>query len=150
MRAVAGVSLDTLTLASGSGYNNTLVIAVTERVDLVCCIGIATVTSICCITLILASRSGYKRRVRVSERVYFLCIRMRAVAGVSLDTLALAGGSSCDNAIVIAVTERGDLVRNEGVAAVTGERGVSLIGTGRRSNNRLVRVTERIYGQRDS
>ena len=103
--AVAGVSLDTLALASGSGCNNTLVIIVTERANLVGYVAVATMTGICCITLVFTGRRGYSRLVVVTELVYFLRIRMTAVAGVSFNALVYTVGGSCDNALVIAVTE---------------------------------------------
>ena len=110
MTAVAGVSLDTLALAGGSGCNNTLVIIVTKCINLVGYIAVTTMTSICCIALIFTSRRSNYSLVRVTELVYFLRIRMTAVAGVSFNALVYTVGSSCDNALVMAVTKCGNLV----------------------------------------
>ena len=69
---------------------------------------------------------------------------MTAVAGVSFNALVYTVGGSCDNALVIIVTERVNFVGYVAVATMTGICRITLVFTGRRSNYRLVRVTESI------
>ena len=66
------------------------------------------------------------------------------MAGECLNSLVYTIGSSCYNAIVIIVTERVNFVGYVAVATVTGVSSITLILASRRSNNRLVRVTESI------
>ena len=150
MRAVTGERHNSLIYTVGSGGYNTLVVSVTKSVNPIRNVRVTTMTSIGCVTLILTGRSGYDRVVVVSESRNFLRVEMRAVTGERHNSLIYTVGSGGYNTAVVSVTERGDLVGNVGVAAVAGVCGVAHFFTGGRSNNRLVIVSERIYGQGDS
>ena len=86
----------------------------------------------------------------VTERGYLLGVGMTAVAGVSLDTLFLAGWLSGNNAFVVAVTESGYPSLNVGITAVAGVRGISPLLTGWGGDYLLVRMSQRIGGHRYS
>ena len=94
--------------------------------------------------VLTGGRGYYSRLVAVAERINLFCIGVTAVAGVSFNALVYTVRSSCYNTLVIIVTECVNLVGYITVATMTGICCITINLTSRRSNYRLVRVTESI------
>ena len=137
--ACAGVS--GVTCFGAGGSSNSCLIRVTESLNFVCNVIVATngasVGGVACFG---AVRSSYNCFIRVTEGLNFVCNVIVATNGASVGGVACFGAGGSSNNCLIRVTESLNFVCNVIVAASASVGGVTCFGAGGSSYNCVVVV----------